>query len=194
MEEQQVTVDGVTRALEPPFMVIATQNPIEHEGTYPLPAAQLDRFMIRLRMGYPERDKELEMLDVHGDHSTYDDLEPAVKADDVVRMAEITRGIHVADVIRSYLVDIADASRSDPEIQLGASPRATLFIQRAARTYAAKEGRDYVTPDDVKRLLHPILNHRLILRPEAQMRGIAIEDVVSGLAEGVSVPGTKPDA
>ena len=102
------------------FMVIATQNPIEHEGTYPLPAAQLDRFMIRLRMGYPERDKELEMLDVHGDHSTYDDLEPAVKADDVVRMAEITRGIHVADVIRSYLVDIADASRSDPEIQLGA--------------------------------------------------------------------------
>ena len=194
MEERQVTVDGVTRPLEPPFIVIATQNPIEHEGTYPLPEAQLDRFMMQLRMGYPARDKELEMLDAHGDHSTYVDLEPVVKADHVVRMAEIARGIHVADIIRSYLVDLADASRNDPEIQLGASPRATLFIQRAARTYAAKEGRDYVSPDDVKRLLHPILNHRLILTPEAQMRGIAIEDVVSGLAEGVSVPGTKLDA
>jgi MoxR-like ATPase len=194
MEERQVTIDGVTRPLDPPFIVVATQNPIEHEGTYPLPEAQLDRFMMRLRMGYPARDKELQMLDAHGDHSTYDDLESVVKADDIVRMTDIARRIHVADVIRSYLVDLADASRNDPEILLGASPRATLFIQRAARTHAAKQGRDYVSPDDVKRLLHPILNHRLILRPEAQMRGVAVQDVVSGLAEGVPVPGTKPEA
>jgi len=192
MEEGQVTVDGVTRMLDPPFMVLATQNPIEHEGTYPLPEAQLDRFMMRLRMGYPERDKELEMLDAHSDHSTFDDLEPVVAAADVLRMAEVARDVHVADVIRSYLVDLADASRHDPEILLGASPRATLFIQRAARTLAARQGRDFVSPDDVKQLLHPILNHRLILRPEAQMGGVNVDDVISGLAAGIAVPGTNP--
>ncbi len=192
MEEGQVTVDGVTRMLDPPFMVLATQNPIEHEGTYPLPQAQLDRFMMRLRMGYPERDKELEMLDAHSDHSTFDDLEPVVAAADVLRMAEVARDVHVADVIRSYLVDLADASRHDPEILLGASPRATLFIQRASRTLAARQGRDFVSPDDVKQLLHPILNHRLILRPEAQMGGVNVDDVISGLAAGIAVPGTNP--
>ena len=194
MEERQVTVDGESRTLGPPFIVLATQNPIEHEGTYPLPEAQLDRFMIRVRMGYPERHKELQMLDAHSDHSTFDDLEPVVQADDIVRMADIARQVHVADLIRSYIVDIADASRNDPDLLLGASPRATLFIQRAARTLAATEGRDYVAPDDVKSLLHPILNHRLILRPEAQMRGVTVDDVVAGLAEGVAVPGTKPTA
>ena len=192
MEERQVTVDGVTRPLEPPFIVLATQNPIEHEGTYPLPEAQLDRFMMRLKMGYPEREKELQMLDAHSDHSTFEDLQPIVHAEDIVRMTEIARDVHVADVIRGYLVDIADASRNDPEILLGASPRATLYIQRAARTLAAKEGRDFVSPDDVKQLLHPILNHRLILRPEAQMRGVTVDDVITGLAEGIAVPGTKP--
>ena len=190
MEERQVTVDGVTRALPPPFIVLATQNPIEHEGTYPLPEAQLDRFMMRLRMGYPAREKELQMLDAHSDHSTLEDLEAVVGGDDVVRMAQIAKDVHVADVVREYIVDLADASRNDPEILLGMSPRATLYIQRAARTLAAKMGRDFVTPDDVKELLHPILNHRLILRPEAQMRGVSKDDVIAGLADGVSVPGT----
>lgn len=191
MEEQQVTVDGVTRPLAGPFIVLATQNPIEHEGTYPLPEAQLDRFMMRLKMGYPSREKELQMLDTHGDHSSFDDLQAVVHADDIVRMSEIVRDVHVAEVVRAYLVDLADASRSDPEILLGASPRATLYIQRAARTHAARQGRDYVSPDDIKHLLSPILNHRLILRPEAQMRGITVDDVVIGLAEGVAVPGTR---
>jgi len=191
MEEHQVTVDAVTRPLGPPFMVVATQNPIEHEGTYPLPEAQLDRFMMRLTMGYPERDKELEMLRTHGDHSTFDDLRPVVTGDDVVRMTDIARRIHVADVVASYLVDLAEASRNDPDVLLGASPRATLFLQRAARTHAAKQGREYVAPDDVKEMLHPVLNHRLILRPEAQMRGVTVADVVAGIRAGVGVPGTR---
>ena len=191
MEERQVTVDGVTRELGQPFIVLATQNPIEHEGTYPLPEAQLDRFMMRMQIGYPERDKELQMLAAHGDHSTFDDLVPVVDADHVVRMADIARRVHVAEAIRTYLVDIADASRHDPELLLGVSPRATLFLQRASRAVAARAGREYVAPDDVKQLLQPVLNHRLILRPEAQMRGVAVDDVIAGLTEGVVVPGTN---
>ncbi len=194
MEEQQVTVDTVTRELDPPFIVIATQNPIEHEGTYPLPEAQLDRFMMRLTVGYPARDKELEMLDTHGDHSTYQDIEAVVHGEDITKMSDITRRIHVADVIKSYIVDISDASRTDPELMLGASPRASLFLQRAARTWAARDGRDYVSPDDVKAVLDPVLNHRLILRPEAQMRGVTIPDVIAGISAGVPVPGTRATA
>ncbi|MBT8197600.1 MAG: AAA family ATPase [Acidimicrobiia bacterium] len=191
MEELQVTVDGVTRTLVRPFIVIATQNPIEHEGTYPLPEAQLDRFLMRLEVGYPERSKELEMLHTHGIVSTYDSLEPVIHADDVVRMIDIARRIHVADVLREYIVDVVEATRSDPELLLGASPRASLFIQRAARTRAAVAGRDFVAPDDVKAVLHPVLNHRLILRPEAQMRGVGIEQVIDGIAQGVPVPGSR---
>ncbi len=191
MEERQVTVDGVPRQLELPFMVVATQNPIEHEGTYPLPEAQLDRFMMRLPIGYPSRDKELEMLDAHADHSTFEELEPVVHAADVVEMAQIARNVHVAPVVKSYLVDLAEASRNDPELLLGASPRATLFLQRASRTHAAVRGRDYVSPDDIKAIMHPVLNHRLILLPEAQMRGVSIEGVIAGIAAGVPVPGTR---
>ncbi len=190
MEERQVTVDGTTHVLGAPFMVIATQNPIEHEGTYPLPEAQLDRFMMRLVMGYPSRAKELEILDTHGQQSSYPDLEPVVTADDVLRMTMIARAVYVADAVKQYLVDIADATRRDPDLLLGASPRATLFLQRVARTRAAVEGRHYVTPDDVKATLEPVLIHRLILRPEAQMRGAEVEDVVAGLAAGVPVPGS----
>ena len=191
MEERQVTVDGTTRELPSPFMVIATQNPIEHEGTYPLPEAQLDRFMMRLPIGYPERDKELEMLDAHGDHSRFEDLEPVVHATDVVEMSALARKVHVAPVVKSYLVDLAEASRKDPELLLGASPRATLFLQRASRAHAAARGRDYVSPDDIKAIMQPVLNHRLILLPEAQMRGISIEDVIAGISAGVPVPGTR---
>jgi MoxR-like ATPase len=190
MEERQVTVDGDTHPLGSPFMVVATQNPIEHEGTYPLPEAQLDRFMMRLVMGYPSRVKELEILDTHGRQSSYEDLEPVVTADDVLRMTMIARSIYVADAVKQYLVDIADATRRDPDLLLGASPRATLFLQRVARTRAAVEGRHYVTPDDVKATLEPVLIHRLILRPEAQMRGTEVEDVVAGVATAVPVPGS----
>ncbi|MCB2222955.1 MAG: AAA family ATPase [Actinobacteria bacterium] len=191
MEERQVTVDGTTRALPPPFMVIATQNPIEHEGTYPLPEAQLDRFMTRLVMGYPSRSKELEILDTHGIQSTYGDLQPVVTAEDITRMVAVSRRVYVADPLKEYLVDTVEATRTDASLLLGASPRATLYLQRAARTRAAAEGRHYVTPDDVKSLLRPVLTHRLILKPEAQMRGVALEDVVDGIAGRIEVPGTR---
>jgi len=190
MEERQVTIDGTTRELEAPFMVIATQNPIEHEGTYPLPEAQLDRFMMQLVMGYPSRSKELEMLEAHGRTSTYADLEAVLSAEDIVRMVGIARRIHVSDPVKEYLVDTVEATRQDPDLLLGASPRATLFLQRAARTRAAVDGRHYATPDDVKAMLKPVLTHRLILRPEAQMRGAVLTEIVDGIAQGVPVPGS----
>ena len=191
MEERQVTVDGVTRVLDPPFIVIATQNPIEHEGTYPLPEAQLDRFMMRLTVGYPSRAKELEMLDTHGDRSTFIDLGAVVHAQDIVRMQDITRRIHVADVAKEYIVDISEGTRDDPELLLGASPRASLYLLRAARTHAAIDDRDYVAPDDIKAILEPVLNHRLILRPEAQMRGVTVHEVLERVGQTVPVPGTR---
>jgi len=191
MEERQITVDGETHVLDAPFIVIATQNPIEHEGTYPLPEAQLDRFMMRVTMGYPDRGKELEMLQTHGEHSSFVDLKPVVHAEDVVRMASIAREIHVADVLRGYLIDLAEATRTNPDILLGASPRATLFLQRAARTIAAADGRDYATPDDAKAILTSVLSHRLILRPEAQMRGGTVFDVLASISDSVPVPGTR---
>jgi MoxR-like ATPase len=191
MEERQVTVDRITHLLDPPFIVMATQNPIEHEGTYPLPEAQLDRFMMRITIGYPSREKEFEMLHTHSDHSTYEDLEPVLDAADINRMTDLARQVHVADVIKGYLIDLADASRNDPDLLLGASPRATLYLQRSARTHAVVNGRDFVSPDDVKAMLAPVLNHRLILRPEAQMRGVSVEKVLENIAQTVPVPGTR---
>jgi MoxR-like ATPase len=191
MEERQVTIDGETHALAEPFIVIATQNPIEHEGTYPLPEAQLDRFMVRLTMGYPERSKELEMLQTHGSTSSFNDLKAVVHAEDIVRMSSIARQVHVADVLRGYLIDVAEATRSHPDILLGASPRATLFLQRASRAIAAAAGRDYASPDDVKVIISPVLNHRLIVRPEAQMRGVTVGDVLEEVVASVPVPGTR---
>jgi len=190
MEERQVTVDGTTRELPPPFMVMATQNPIEHEGTYPLPESQLDRFMMRLVMGYPSRSKEMEILDTHGQVSSFTDLKPVVAGEDVQRMIGIARRIHVSVPVREYLVDAVEATRNDPDILLGASPRATLFLQRAARTLAAIAGRNYTTPDDVKAMLRPVLTHRLILRPEAQMRGTIVSQVVDGIAATIAIPGS----
>jgi len=191
MEEQQVTVDAQTHHLDSPFIVIATQNPIEHEGTYPLPEAQLDRFMMRVTMGYPSRAKELEMLNTHGSGSSFEDLKPVIHAEDVIRMAAIAQEVHVADVLKGYFIDLAETTRNHPDILLGASPRATLFLQRAARSVAAADGRDYASPDDAKMVLTPVLNHRLIVRPEAQMRGVSTADVVEHIAATVPVPGTK---
>ncbi|MDP8959243.1 MAG: AAA family ATPase [Actinomycetota bacterium] len=191
MEERQVTIDGISRALPPPFMVVATQNPIEHEGTYPLPESQLDRFMMRTVIGYPNRAKELEMLETHGIRSTFEDLQPVVGAGEVVEMVRIARRVHVAGSIKSYIVDLVEATRRHPDLLLGASPRSALFLQRAARSRAAIEGREYVIPDDVKAILHPVLEHRLILRPEAHMRGVAVPEVVSSVLRSMPVPGTR---
>lgn len=188
MEERQVTVDGVTRPLPPPFMVVATQNPIEHEGTYPLPEAQLDRFMMRVAIGYPTRDKELEILETHGLRSTFIDLEPVLSAAELLEMIEVARHVQVAATVKGYIIDVVEATRRHAEVLLGASPRSALYLQRAARAHAASEGRDYVIPDDVKTLAAPVLEHRLAFRPEAQMRGVTASEVVAAVLNGVRVP------
>jgi MoxR-like ATPase len=193
MEERQVTVDGTTRPLPGPFMVVATQNPLEHEGTYPLPEAQLDRFMMRVEVGYPDRLKELEMLDTHAVRSTFHDLTAVVHADDVLRLVDIARTVQVAPAVKAYIIDVADATRRHAEVLLGASPRASLFLQRVSRAKAAVEGRDFVTPDDIKALALPVLEHRMILRPEAAMRGTQVSDVIETVLRSLSVPAsTRP--
>ena len=189
MAEIQVTVDGVTYPLTPPFMVIATQNPIEHEGTYPLPESQLDRFLMRVSVGYPSPSAELEILDAHGDHDPFRDIRPVVSNKDIERMSAATRQVHVAPSLKAYLVDVAQATRRSTHLALGVSPRATLALQRVARARAAAQGRGYVIPDDIKALAVPVLAHRLLVTPEAQLQGIAAADALGEVLRGVPVPG-----
>jgi MoxR-like ATPase len=189
MAEGQVTVDGATYPLNRPFMVIATQNPIEHEGTYPLPESQLDRFLMRVSVGYPSPDAELEILDAHGDHDAYRDLGPVISAEHVQAMASAARSVHMAPSLKAYLVDIAQATRRTPHLALGMSPRATLSLQRVAKARAAAHGRGYVTPDDVKALAVPVLAHRLLVTPEAQLQGLSPADVLGEVLRAVPVPG-----
>jgi MoxR-like ATPase len=188
MAEDQVTVDGVTYPLGQPFMVIATQNPIEHEGTYPLPESQLDRFLMRVSVGYPSPHAELEILDTHGDHDPFRDIGPVVNGEDVQRLAQATRQVHVAPSLKAYLVDVAQATRRSSHLSLGVSPRATLALQRVAKARAAAEGRSYVLPDDVKALAVPVLAHRLIVTPEAQLQGISPADALAEVLRAVPVP------
>ncbi|MEX0865414.1 MAG: AAA family ATPase [Acidimicrobiia bacterium] len=190
MEERQVTSDGITREVPLPFMVLATQNPLEHEGTYPLPEAQLDRFMMRVEIGYPERQKELEMLDTHGVRSTFLDLQPVATVDDVEGLIGIAREVTVSASVKSYIVDLVGATRLHPDAMLGASPRSALFLQRLARARAASNGRGYAMPDDVKALAQPVLEHRIALRPEAQMRGETVTELIDDLLNRMRVPGT----
>ncbi|MBN2622746.1 MAG: MoxR family ATPase [Acidimicrobiales bacterium] len=189
MAEVQVTVDGVTYPLRPPFMVIATQNPIEHEGTYPLPESQLDRFLMRVSVGYPSPHAELQILDAHGDHDPFRDIGPVVTAADIERMAAASRQVHVAPSLRQYLVEIAQATRRSPHLALGVSPRATLALQRVAKARAAAGGRGYVIPDDIKSLAVPVLAHRLLLAPEAQLQGVSAADALAEVLRAVPVPG-----
>ena len=188
MAEDQVTVDGVTYPLGQPFMVIATQNPIEHEGTYPLPESQLDRFLMRVSVGYPSPNAELEILDAHGDHDPFRDIGPVVNSADVQRLAQATRQVHVAPSLKAYLVDVAQATRRSSHLALGVSPRATLALQRVAKARAAAEGRNYVLPDDVKALAVPVLAHRMIVTPEAQLQGISPADALAEVLRAVPVP------
>lgn len=190
MEERQVTSDGVTRALPLPFMVMATQNPLEHEGTYPLPESQLDRFMMRVVIGYPSRQKELEILDTHGVRSTFLDLEPVVSVEEIEELVVVAREVTVSSSVKTYIIDLVDGTRQHPDVLLGASPRSALFLQRLSRARAASQGREYVTPDDIKLLAHPVLEHRMGLRPEAQMRGETLPDVIEDLMGRLRVPGT----
>ena len=191
MAENQVTVDGTTYRLESPFMVIATQNPIEHEGTYPLPESQLDRFLMRISIGYPAHDAELEMLDTHGDHDALDDIGAVVSVSDLQSMIALTRTIHLAPSLKGYLVELADATRRHPRLAVGMSPRASLNLQRAARTRAAAAGRNYVVPDDIKALAETVLAHRLVVTPEAQLAGMRSADVIGEVLRTVPVPSAR---
>jgi MoxR-like ATPase len=188
MEERQVTVDGTTYELAAPFMVIATQNPVEMEGTYPLPEAQRDRFTARISMGYPAASAELDMLDNHGVRNPLDDLEPVTDALTVSRLIEGVRAVYVSEAMRRYAVELVSATRDLPELRLGASPRATLHLLRAARAAAALDGREFVLPDDVQALLQPVLAHRLLLSAEAQISRRAPEQIVGELLGRVPVP------
>jgi MoxR-like ATPase len=188
MQERTVTIDGQTRPLPRPFIVLATQNPVELEGTFPLPEAQLDRFMIRLEIGYPPADDEVEILTRYDQSDPLVDLQPVVSGAEVVALQRAIRETHVADVVRRYIVDVVRASRSYDDIQLGASPRASLALHRAAQALAALRGRDFVKPDDVKELAAPIMAHRLILTPEARLRGRSPAEVVRNVLARVAVP------
>jgi MoxR-like ATPase len=188
MAEGQVTVDNVTYPLGSPFMVIATQNPIEHEGTYPLPESQLDRFLMRVSVGYPDRVAEIDVLDTHGETSPLESITPVATGHEVQAMIEAARRVHVAASLKSYLVDLADATRHHPQLALGMSPRATLSLQRVARGRAAAAGRDYVVPDDVKALAGTVLAHRLMVSPEAQLQGLSSAEVLADVLASVPVP------
>jgi len=188
MEERQVTVDGATYQLEPPFMVIATQNPVEMEGTYPLPEAQRDRFTARIAIGYPDSSAELAMLDSHGSASPLDDLKPAAHASDVRALVAAVRQIHVAQEIKRYIISLVTATRNSRELRLGASPRAALHLLRASRAYAALDGRDFVIPDDVQRLAGPVLAHRLLPTAEAIVGQEMPEQVLAAIVSRLPLP------
>jgi len=188
MEERQVTVDGTTYVLEAPFMVIATQNPIEMEGTYPLPEAQRDRFTARVSMGYPSTQAELDMLDTHGGPAALDELEAVTDGLAVRKLIEAVRTVHVSAEVKEYVVHLATATRSAPELRLGASPRASLQLLRAARAAAALDGREFVLPDDVQGLATAVLSHRLLPTAETQVSRRSTEDVVRDLVSRLALP------
>ncbi|WP_101441227.1 AAA family ATPase [Amycolatopsis echigonensis] len=188
MEEHQVTVDTSTYTLDGPFMVIATQNPIEMEGTYALPEAQRDRFTARVSIGYPDQQAELAMVDEHSGHNPLADLAPVSDRETILRLIGTVRGVHIAPEVRRYAVDVVSATRQVPEIRLGASPRATLHLVRAARAQAALSGRDYVVPDDLHTVAVPVLAHRLVLTTEAHAARRSATDVVRAVLHRVPVP------
>jgi MoxR-like ATPase len=188
MEERQVTVDGTTYALQAPFMVVATQNPVEMEGTYPLPEAQRDRFTARISLGYPSPAAEREMLDAHGSASPLDDLKPVARAADVQNLVEAVREVLVSDPVKDYIISLVRETRNSPELRLGASPRATLQLLRASRAWAALDGRDYVIPDDVQALAGPVLAHRLLPTAEAIVERHQPEHVVARIVAQLPLP------
>jgi MoxR-like ATPase len=188
MEERQVTVDGRTYPLTAPFMVIATQNPIEMEGTYPLPEAQRDRFTARISMGYPSAESELAMLDAHGSSAPLEALEPVAQAEDIRELIAAVRTVHVAEPLKQYVIRLVAATRSSPELRLGASPRATLHLLRAGRARAALDGRDFVIPDDMQALALPVLAHRLLPSAEAVVTQQPPERVLAAIVEHLPLP------
>jgi MoxR-like ATPase len=192
MEERQVTVDGTTHPLPDPFLVIATQNPAEHEGTYPLPESQLDRFLLRIRIGYPDRSSELAMLERESGLGSVEHLPVVAGPSAIKTLVALAGAVHVAPTLREYIVDLARRSRTHPALDLGMSPRAALGLLRASRALAASAGRDYVLPDDIKALVGPVLGHRLVLSSTAGMGGVDVDDVISEVVAAVPVPLARP--
>jgi MoxR-like ATPase len=188
MEERQLTIEGETTLLPRPFLVIATQNPIELEGTFPLPEAQLDRFLVRLELGYPDEDGEDEILSRFETSSPMEALEPVVEADELLRLIAALGRLHVDPAVRRYCVRIVRATREEPSFELGASPRAALALFRAARASAAVDGRDYVIPDDVKAMAPHVLTHRLILSSQSRLRGRQPSEILQEVLRRVPVP------
>ena len=188
MEERQVTVDGVTYRLPKPFMVMATQNPVEYLGTFPLPEAQVDRFLMRITMGYPSPEDESGILERNMKENPLDVLTPVAEGEDIVRMQEEVRNVHIDRAVNEYIVAIAGRTRIHSDVALGASIRGTLNLGRATQAYAYYEGRDYVTPDDVKKMAEPVLSHRIMLKQEAKLRKISPQVVIQNILDSVKVP------
>jgi MoxR-like ATPase len=188
MAESRVTVDGVTHKLGPPFLVIATQNPIDHEGTFALPEAQLDRFLMRFSLGYPTMEEELEMLALLQHKHPIDSIEPVVSVEELVTCQEAVRSVYIDDKVRRYLMQIVHDTRQHDDIALGGSPRASIALFRTSQAMAALRGRNYVLPDDVKRVAGPALTHRIILKPESRLRKVTAAAVVDDIVAEIAVP------
>ncbi|MCX6044659.1 MAG: MoxR family ATPase [Chloroflexi bacterium] len=191
MEERQVTVDGITHAMARPFLVLATQNPIEYEGTFPLPEAQVDRFMMRIHLGYPSKAHEIDVLNRQSDHHPIQDLEQVVSVEELVEAQKMARSVYVDDLVKAYIVDLVTTTRDHPDIYLGASPRGSLGLFAAARAWAAIEGRDFVVPDDVKLLAEPTLAHRLIISPSARIKNVTPRQIIEDTLRHTPVPGAR---
>lgn len=189
MQEKQITVDGVTHPLPSPFMVLATQNPIEYEGTFPLPEAQLDRFLLRVKLGYPEAAAEVEVMERQQYRHPLDDLEQGATARGLMEAQEAVKAIYTADSVKRYMVTIVNQTRKHPEVYLGASPRGSLALYRACQAKAAMEDREFVLPDDVKALALPALSHRVILNPAARLRDVTADEILTEIVNSVPVPG-----
>jgi MoxR-like ATPase len=188
MAESRVTVDGTTHQLEAPFIVIATQNPVDHEGTFPLPEAQLDRFMMRFGLGYPSMEEELRMLELLQHTHPIETLQPVADAAEIVQAQQVIRDVHVDPRVRTYLLQIVNQTRQHEDLALGGSPRATISLFRCSQAMAAIRGRHYVMPDDVKKILAPVMNHRVIVRPESRLRKVTGEKVIEDIVSEIAVP------
>lgn len=193
MEERQVTIDGETHPLPRPFLVLATQNPVESESTFRLPAAQMDRFLLRLSLGYPEPAEEVRMLRTLGDAVSFQSVETVTSAEELTDLQQQAAKVYLSDAVAEYIVSLVQATRSHPDLAMGASPRGSRGLYRAAKVWAAMEGRDYVTPDDIQYLAQPVLAHRLQLTGEAQFSGVTAEDVITSLLHTVEVPPRTED-
>ena len=191
MEERQVTVEGVTHKVPRPFMVIATQNPVEFEGTFPLPEAQLDRFLLMINLGYPDHDEEMSIIDGQQISHPIDSLQSVTGGEEVTRLQETVKQVYVDDLIKHYIVSLVESTRSHPDISLGGSPRASLALFRGAQAIALLRDRDFVLPDDVKELVVPVLSHRIIVSAAARMRGVEAKEVINGIVDEVPIPGAQ---